>query len=128
METKNLFFSLQQLSHWLQSLLTQTRGTWIFDEKKTFKNKQQTAKTLMPTQAYCRIYSILYICVFVLFLLIDNNILRLKLPLKKLYRINNESSNTDDTSKNTNIDEEAFPQTDVEFTNISVISEEMKKG
>ena len=65
---------------------------------------------------------------FVLFLLINNNILRLKLPLKKLYRINNESSNTDDTSKNTNIDEEAFPQTDVEFTNISVIKEDMKKG
>ena len=33
-----------------------------------------------------------------------------------------------DTSKDMNIDEEAFPQTDVEFTNISVISEEMKKG
>ena len=34
----------------------------------------------------------------------------------------------DDSSKDTNIDEEAFQQIDVEFTNISVISEEMKKG
>ena len=54
--------------------------------------------------------------------------LRLELDLKKLYHINNESSNMDDTSKDMNIDEEAFPQIDVEFTNISVISEEMKKG
>ena len=34
----------------------------------------------------------------------------------------------DDTIEDMNIDEEAFPQNDVEFTNISVISEEMKKG
>ena len=27
-----------------------------------------------------------------------------------------------------NVDEEAFPQIDVDFTNISVISQEMKKG
>ena len=57
----------------------------------------------------------------------DNNISRLELPLENLYRIN-ESSNMDDSSKDTNIDEEAFQQIDVEFTNISVISEEMKKG
>ena len=65
---------------------------------------------------------------FVLFSQINNNVLRLQLALKKLYHINNESSNMDDTSKDMNIDEEAFPQIDVEFTNISVISEEMKKG
>ena len=34
----------------------------------------------------------------------------------------------DDTSKDMNVDEEAFPQIDVDFTNISVISQEMKKG
>ena len=34
----------------------------------------------------------------------------------------------DDTIEDMSIDEEAFPQIDVEFTNISVISEEMKKG
>ena len=50
------------------------------------------------------------------------------MTLKKLYHINNESSNMDDTIEDMNIDEEAFPQIDVEFTNISVISEEMKKG
>ena len=57
----------------------------------------------------------------------DNNISRLELPLENLYRIN-ESSIMDDSSKDMNIDEEAFQQIDVEFTNISVISEEMKKG
>ena len=65
---------------------------------------------------------------FVLFSQINNNVLRLQLALKKLYHINNESSNMDDTIEDMNIDEEAFPQIDVEFTNISVISEEMKKG
>ena len=60
-------------------------------------------------------------------LMIIDNISRLELPLKNLYRIN-ESSNMDDSSKDMNIDEEAFQQIDVEFTNISVISEEMKKG
>ena len=60
-------------------------------------------------------------------LMIIDNISRLELPLENLYRIN-ESSNMDDSSKDTNIDEEAFQQIDVEFTNISVISEEMKKG
>ena len=65
---------------------------------------------------------------FVLFSQINNNVLRLQLVLKKLYHINNESSNMDDTIEDMNIDEEAFPQIDVEFTNISVISEEMKKG
>ena len=62
-----------------------------------------------------------------LFSHINDNISRLELPLENLYRIN-ESSNMDDSSKDTNIDEEAFQQIDVEFTNISVISEEMKKG
>ena len=65
---------------------------------------------------------------FVLFSQINNNVLRLQLALKKLYHINNESSNMDDTIEDMNIDEEAFPQIDVEFTNISVISDEMKKG
>ena len=65
---------------------------------------------------------------FVLFSQINNNVLRQQLALKKLYHINNESSNMDDTIEDMNIDEEAFPQIDVEFTNISVISEEMKKG
>ena len=60
-------------------------------------------------------------------LMIIDNISRLELPLENLYRIN-ESSNMDDSSKDMNIDEEAFQQIDVEFTNISVISEEMKKG
>ena len=60
-------------------------------------------------------------------LMIIDNISRLELPLENLYRIN-ESSIMDDSSKDTNIDEEAFQQIDVEFTNISVISEEMKKG
>ena len=65
---------------------------------------------------------------FVLFSQINNNVLRLQLALKKLYHINNESSNMDDTIEDMNIDEEAFPQIDVEFTNIGVISDEMKKG
>ena len=65
---------------------------------------------------------------FVLFSQINDYVLRLELALKKLYHINNESSNMDDTIEDMNIDEEAFPQIDVEFTNISVISEEMKKG
>ena len=65
---------------------------------------------------------------FVLFSQINNNVLRLQLALEKLYHINNESSNMDDTIEDMNIDEEAFPQIDVEFTNISVISDEMKKG
>ena len=65
---------------------------------------------------------------FVLFSQTNINVLRLELALKKLYHINNESSNMDDTSKDMNIDEEVFPQIDVEFTNIGVISEEMKKG
>ena len=62
-----------------------------------------------------------------LFSHINDNISRLELPLENLYRIN-ESSIMDDSSKDMNIDDEVFPQTDVEFTNISVISEEMKKG
>ena len=50
------------------------------------------------------------------------------MALKNLYHINNEFPNMDDNIEDMNIDEEVFPQINVEFTNISVISEEMKKG
>ena len=65
---------------------------------------------------------------FVLFSQINNNVLRLQVALKNLYHINNEFPNMDDNIEDMNIDEEVFPQINVEFTNISVISEEMKKG
>ena len=61
---------------------------------------------------------------------INVNITRLKLPLEEKKQYFYESSNMGEIIKDVNIDEEVFPQPqrDVEFTNISVIIEDMKKG
>ena len=61
---------------------------------------------------------------------INVNTTRLKLPLEEKEQYFHESSNMGEIIKDVNIDEEVFPQPqrDVEFTNISVIIEDMKKG
>ena len=61
---------------------------------------------------------------------INVNITRLKLPLEEKEQYFQESANMGEIIKDVNIDEEVFPQPkrDVEFTNISVIIEDMKKG
>ena len=56
-----------------------------------------------------------------------SDIFRLEFPFEEKYHYFYESSNTDITRKDVDINEKVF-ENDVEFTNISVIKEDMKKG